>query len=484
MSDTTLCPMDIQAERAVLGACLANNEAMAAVCGIIGPEAFLQEDHRIIFGTMADMRRTGKPTDVVTVRSELTQRNLWEDVGGAPYFAQLLESVPLLANAGEYAKVVAARHRERQALALAKELQEGLSTPRTDAVAEARIADIAAKLAALREPSGITSDKAGDFCAAHPEPEPELIGGVLRCGGVAGIVSGSKCKKSHFLLHLLLSIANNRAWLGHPVRQGRVLLIDLETQRGDLARRIRAVASAMAAPTDNLEVLPLRGDVSDIHGLARRIITRTPKGQYAAIGIDPVYKLTPSGADENSAADVGRMMARLDEIATATGAAVFVVHHAPKGDTSARTTLDFGAGSGAFARAVDAMIAIRPHEEDDHAVLEIVCRCFREPPHVGLAWNWPCWQLDPELDVTRLRAGRGSAGAVSVITPDELVRRFITPTTTWHGTLMSRMAGSGVTQRAAKQALSVAVDEGKIKVVRSKKDGRKKGYKLPTPEAL
>jgi RecA-family ATPase len=81
----------------------------------------------------------------------------------------------------------------------------------------------------------------------HPEPPPAppLIEGILRIGGMTGTLSGSKCKKSRALLHLLLSIASGKRWLGHACRKGRVLLVDLETQRGDWSARLDRVAAAM-----------------------------------------------------------------------------------------------------------------------------------------------------------------------------------------------------------------------------------------------
>lgn len=325
---------------------------------------------------------------------------------------------------------------------------------------------------------------AADFCAEHPDPEPALIDGILRCGGVAGIVSGSKCKKSHALLHLLLSITNGRPWLGHATRRGEVLLIDLETQRGDWSRRIQAIATDMGVPMDGLVVQPLRGIFTDIHALAMHLIDHVEYGRFAAIAIDPLYKLTPDGADENSAADVGRVMTRLDEIAVATGAAVLAVHHSPKGDTSGRTTLDFGAGSGAFARAVDALIALRPHEQEDHAVLEIVCRSFREPPPVGLEWHYPLWEIDPTLDVTKLRAGRAVPAGQKPLDTREFVRRFLTPSdVVWHATLLSETAGGGIPERTARRLLAEGIERGLIKVVRSKKDRRRRGYRVALEEA-
>ena len=332
-------------------------------------------------------------------------------------------------------------------------------------------------------PSYPPLQSAADFCAEHPEPEPALIEGILRCGGVAGIVSGSKCKKSHVLLHLLLSIANGRPWLGHATRQGRVLLVDLETQRGDWSRRLQVIAENMGVAMEGLAVLPLRGVFTDIHALAHHLIENVVRGQFAAIAIDPLYKLTPEGADENSAADMGRVMARLDEIAVATGAAVFAVHHSPKGDTSGRSTLDFGAGSGAFARAVDALIALRPHEQEDRAVLEVVCRSFCEPPAVGLVWQYPLWEIDPTLDITKLRSGRPVPGGQKPLDATEFTRRYLSKAdVVWHATLLSRTTAAGVPERTARRLLAEGSERGLIKSVRCKKDKRRRGYKAAAQE--
>lgn len=321
---------------------------------------------------------------------------------------------------------------------------------------------------------------AGEFCAQYPEPSPPLIDGIMRLGGVGGIVSGSKCKKSHFLIHLLLSIANGRPWLGNAVRAGKVLLVDLETQKGDWSRRVQTIAAASDMSMADLHVMSLRGRPTDVDELAARLC-KLPRGEFACIAIDPIYKLTPAGADENSAADVGRMMALIDQIAEATGAGVLLVHHSPKGDTSGRTTLDFGAGSGSFARSVDALIALRPHEQDDCAVLEIVCRAFREPKPIGLAWRYPLWETDSTLDTDALRTGR-PAGKGGNVDPAEFAKRFLSATeVVWHSTLLARAAKSGLSTRVALSLLAQGLESRAIRCVRSKRDKRKKGYKLFAP---
>lgn len=315
-----------------------------------------------------------------------------------------------------------------------------------------------------------------EFVAANPEPPPALIDGVLRCGGVAGIVSGSKCKKSHALLHLALCIASGTQWHGHAVKGGEVLIVDIETQPGDCSQRLQRISNAMGVTLAGLDILPLRGTPINIHDLAIRLC-KIPRDTYISIVVDPLYKLTPSGADENSAADVGMIMARLDQIATVTGAAVLVVHHQPKGDMSQRQTIDLGAGSGAFARSVDALIALRPHEEDGAAVLEIIPRSFSEPEPIGLRWEYPLWQKDPFLDVTKLRSGRGQSSD----TPDaaEFARRFIPDgQVIWQANLFRRAEQSGIGAKTARKLLDEAVDTGSIRRVKSKKDRRKIGYRL------
>ena len=99
-------PHDLDAERAVIGAMLVSETAVAAVAERLGAEDFYSEVHRIIYGAMMRLYSRGEPIDQLTLTNERRSVNEFERIGGRPYVFQIVESVPTAANAGRYADIV------------------------------------------------------------------------------------------------------------------------------------------------------------------------------------------------------------------------------------------------------------------------------------------------------------------------------------------------------------------------------------------
>jgi replicative DNA helicase len=99
-------PHDLDAERAVIGAMLVSETAVAVVAERLAAEDFYSEVHRIIYGAMMRLYSRGEPIDQLTLTNELRSINEFERIGGRPYVFQIVESVPTAANAGRYADIV------------------------------------------------------------------------------------------------------------------------------------------------------------------------------------------------------------------------------------------------------------------------------------------------------------------------------------------------------------------------------------------
>src|ERR671938_1131044 len=99
-------PHDLDAERAVIGAMLVSESAVAVVAERLAAEDFYSEVHRIIYGAMMRLYSRGEPIDQLTLTNELRSVNEFERIGGRPYVFQIVESVPTAANAGRYADIV------------------------------------------------------------------------------------------------------------------------------------------------------------------------------------------------------------------------------------------------------------------------------------------------------------------------------------------------------------------------------------------
>jgi len=99
-------PQNLEAERAVLGAILMENDSIYAVMEILEPSAFYQPSHRLIFSTMLELSERGEPIDIVTLTDRLRSGGNLDKAGGADYVPTLADEVPTAAGVSNYAKIV------------------------------------------------------------------------------------------------------------------------------------------------------------------------------------------------------------------------------------------------------------------------------------------------------------------------------------------------------------------------------------------
>ena len=67
-------PHSIEAEQAVLGGLLIDNEAWDKVCERVQSEDFYRHEHRLVYEVMQDLARRDQPFDVVTLSEALKNK--------------------------------------------------------------------------------------------------------------------------------------------------------------------------------------------------------------------------------------------------------------------------------------------------------------------------------------------------------------------------------------------------------------------------
>lgn len=102
-----LPPHNLDAERALLGACMASARVVDEVCSAISPGDFYRNAHEQVFAAALAVWESGVEPDPVAVSVELGRRGQLEKVGGAPFLLTLFQEVPTAANAMFYAEQVA-----------------------------------------------------------------------------------------------------------------------------------------------------------------------------------------------------------------------------------------------------------------------------------------------------------------------------------------------------------------------------------------
>ncbi|MBN2096975.1 MAG: replicative DNA helicase [Candidatus Omnitrophica bacterium] len=99
-------PQNLEAEIAVLGSMLIEEEAIGQAVELINASYFYNDAHQRIFQAIVDLYSLNKAVDLVTLSEELKRKDLLEEVGGAAYLTELTAAVPTAANVLHYAKIV------------------------------------------------------------------------------------------------------------------------------------------------------------------------------------------------------------------------------------------------------------------------------------------------------------------------------------------------------------------------------------------
>src|SRR5690606_19911448 len=109
-----LPPNSVEAEQAILGGLMLNNDAWDQVSERVSEPDFYRKDHRLIFRVMAQLAEQDQPRDMVTVSEALEQLGQLENAGGAAYLSELTRNTPSAANISAYADIVRERSILRQ----------------------------------------------------------------------------------------------------------------------------------------------------------------------------------------------------------------------------------------------------------------------------------------------------------------------------------------------------------------------------------
>ncbi len=99
-------PHNTEAEQALLGAVLINNEAYHRTSGFLTSEHFFEPVHGRIYGAAATLIERGHIATPVTLKQYFENDDSLADVGGAQYLARLAGATVTVINAEDYGRVI------------------------------------------------------------------------------------------------------------------------------------------------------------------------------------------------------------------------------------------------------------------------------------------------------------------------------------------------------------------------------------------
>ncbi|MDB5507216.1 MAG: Replicative helicase [Devosia sp.] len=116
-----LAPHNVEAEQALLGAILVNNEAFYRVSDFLDPLHFYEPIHREIYEICAKIIRAGKVATPITLKTFLPD-NLIADVTMSQYLARLAQEATTVINAADFGRAVHDLAIRRQLILIGEEM--------------------------------------------------------------------------------------------------------------------------------------------------------------------------------------------------------------------------------------------------------------------------------------------------------------------------------------------------------------------------
>lgn len=117
-----LPPQSLEAEMAVLGAVLLDNNAFSIATETITHVAFYKKAHQDIFAAMEGLSARGEAIDIVTLSEELKQRGTFHSVGAPTYLTTIMDQTHTAANVEHYANIVMEKFIMRRLITISNDI--------------------------------------------------------------------------------------------------------------------------------------------------------------------------------------------------------------------------------------------------------------------------------------------------------------------------------------------------------------------------
>jgi replicative DNA helicase len=106
MADYKILPNSLEAEQALLGCILLDNDAQLDIFGKLNADDFYSESHKKIYESMLKIFEKSIPVDFVTLTNQLEIDKKLDAIGGIDYITYLTNVVPSAANFEHYLEIV------------------------------------------------------------------------------------------------------------------------------------------------------------------------------------------------------------------------------------------------------------------------------------------------------------------------------------------------------------------------------------------
>ena len=150
-------PSNIEAEQALIGSVLVNNDIIDEISSIINPNLFFDPAHVKIYEVIENLNNKGMIANPITLKNFFEKDNMLGDVGGTEYLVKLTRFSSSVKQAIDYAKIIHEMYLRRELIIVSDNLSsDTLNTSHEDKNAEKIIEETEKSLYDLAERGSFT----------------------------------------------------------------------------------------------------------------------------------------------------------------------------------------------------------------------------------------------------------------------------------------------------------------------------------------
>lgn len=263
---TLLNLSNFEAEEALLGSILIDNDSIYDIGHFLKPDHFYREINRWIYEAALALTQNKTPIDLITLSAHLSERNQLKDVGGESYLIGLINTVPTSVNAVHYAKVIEGLAIRRQLVMAASFIANQAGDPDQDieqvlGLSEQAIFDVGhkhstGKIKSIKDVASEHMDRmqrldAGEeveqsISTGFTDLDSVLNGGGFERGQLIMVPGDTGMGKSSLLLDIIMNTAKD----GHSAALFSLEMTDLQLFQRKVAADSRVPVASLKNPRD------------------------------------------------------------------------------------------------------------------------------------------------------------------------------------------------------------------------------------------
>ena len=369
-------PHLVEAEEAVLGSLITNNELFDRVSDFLAAEHFYVQANQKIYDVIRALIRSGREASDLTVKAHLPADAGADGMNTEQYVRHLMLQATTLVSVIDFARVIVDMAARRDLIAVSEELRQRAYQADIDDPPHEQIEEAERKLALLK--SGLNGSSSHTAlrvtCVNNVEPEAikYIWPGRLARGHVTLLSGAPGTGKSQISDDITARITTGTAWPDSGVAPlGRVVRLSAEDTVKDV---IRPRLEAAGADLQRVHVIELAigkdgkertfNLQQDIAGLQRVV---TEMGDVALVIIDPITSYMGSNVYFHRTTDVRAVLEPLARFADEAGVAVLAISHPPK--AAQASAINSVTGSLAFVAAARMVFITADEAETERRLL-------------------------------------------------------------------------------------------------------------------